>query len=524
MAPARPAATGKSAPGQPSRGQTQRGRAKGQGQWALGHREPLNANEQVKKDDDGLHVRRRVETIYAHRGFSSIDPADLRGRLRWWGLYTQRRPGIDGGKTAVLEPWELDDEYFMLRVRIDGGQLTTEQLRVIGEVSTSYARDTADLTDRQNVQLHWIRIEDVPAIWQRLEGVGLTTAEACGDTPRDPGQPGRRHRRRRDRRRTPAIEEIHRRFIGNPAFSNLPRKFKTAVSGSPHQDVWHEVNDVSFVGVVHPQHGPGFDVWVGGAVHQPDGRPALGGWAPVEEVADVWAGIVGVFRDYGYRRLRSRARIKFLVADWGAERFRQVLEDEYLGRRIIDGPPPPHRRTNDATTSASTRSAMAGSTSEWHPASAGYREPCCSTSPTPPRRTDRAASGRPPSRSWWSSTCRRPGGALVTDLELLDLQARPSTFRRQTMACTGIEFCKLAIVETKAHGATLVAELEKRLRRSTRRSRSTSTVARTRAPASRSPTSASRAWSSTAARGFRCTSAAPSGRHRASDGSCVASR
>ena len=92
--------------------------------------------------------------------------------------------GIDGGKTATLEPWELDDEYFMLRIRIDGGALTTEQLRVIGQISVDFARDTADVTDRQNVQLHWIRIEDVPEIWRRLEAVGLHTTEACGDCPR----------------------------------------------------------------------------------------------------------------------------------------------------------------------------------------------------------------------------------------------------------------------------------------------------------------------------------------------------
>ncbi len=277
MASAPPAATRT-----PSPAGLQRGRAKGQGQWALGHREPLNANEQVKKDDDGLNVRRRVETIYAHRGFSSIDPADLRGRLRWWGLYTQRRPGIDGGKTAVLEPWELDDEYFMLRVRIDGGQLTTDQLQVIGDVSSTYARDTADLTDRQNVQLHWIRIEDMPAIWERLEAVGLSTAEACGDTPRVIlGSPVAGIAADEIIDGTPAIEEIYRRFIGDPAFSNLPRKFKTAISGSPHQDVWHEVNDVSFVGVVHPEHGPGFDVWVGGGLStNPMVAQRLGGWAP----------------------------------------------------------------------------------------------------------------------------------------------------------------------------------------------------------------------------------------------------
>src|SRR5690606_27914821 len=93
-------------------------RRRGEGQWALGHREPLNANERTKKDDNPLHVKQRILDIYAHRGFASIDPQDLRGRFRWFGLYTQRKPGIDGGRTATLEPAELEDEYFMLRVRI----------------------------------------------------------------------------------------------------------------------------------------------------------------------------------------------------------------------------------------------------------------------------------------------------------------------------------------------------------------------------------------------------------------------
>src|SRR5664280_2203055 len=115
----------------------------GQGQWALGHREPLNANERMKRDDDGLAVRARILDIYSRRGFDSIDPADLRGRFRWWGLYTQRRAGIDGGRTAVLEPEELEDEFFMLRVRIPGGQLSTAQLRVIADIATRYGRDVA---------------------------------------------------------------------------------------------------------------------------------------------------------------------------------------------------------------------------------------------------------------------------------------------------------------------------------------------------------------------------------------------
>src|SRR5437763_2780533 len=108
-------------------------RRRGEGQWALGYREPLNPNERSKKDDNPLNVRARIENIYAHRGFDSIDPGDLRGRFRWWGLYTQRAPGIPGARTGTTEPEELDDRYFRLRQRIDTGALTSQQLRTARE-------------------------------------------------------------------------------------------------------------------------------------------------------------------------------------------------------------------------------------------------------------------------------------------------------------------------------------------------------------------------------------------------------
>jgi sulfite reductase (ferredoxin) len=285
--------------------------ARGQGQWALGQREPLNPNERMKKDDDGLHYRARIENIYRHTGFDGIDPGDLRGRFHWWGLYTQRAPGIDGGRTAVLEPHELEDPFFMLRVRVDGGLLTTAALPVLGEVSTRYACDTADLTDRQNIQLHWVRIEDVPDIWTALEGVGLSTAEACGDVPRVVlGSPLAGIASDEIIDGTLAIQAILDQFIGSDEFSNLPRKFETAISGSPRQDVAHEINDVSFVGVVHPELGAGFDVWVGGGLStNPMLAQRLGVFATLEEVPEIWkGGVISIFRDYGYRRLRNRPR------------------------------------------------------------------------------------------------------------------------------------------------------------------------------------------------------------------------
>ncbi|MBO0655645.1 nitrite/sulfite reductase [Streptomyces triculaminicus] len=442
------------------------GRHRGEGQWAVGHFTPLNGNEQVKKDDDGLNVRTRIETIYSKAGFHSIDPSDLRGRMRWWGLYTQRKPGIDGGKTAVLEPEELDDEFFMLRVRIDGGRLTTAQLRVVGEVSQEFARGTADITDRQNIQYHWIRIEDVPEIWRRLEAVGLSTTEACGDTPRVIlGSPVAGIAEDEIVDGTPAIEEIQRRFIGNKDFSNLPRKFKSAVSGSPLLDVAHEINDVAFVGVHHPEHGPGFDLWVGGGLStNPRIGVRLGAWVPLEDVADVYGGVIGIFRDYGYRRLRNRARLKFLVADWGPERFRRVLEDEYLRRPLLDGPAPeqPVERWRDHV---GVHRQKDGRFYVGFAPRVGRVDGATLTKIA--ELAGEHGSGRLRTTAEQKMIVLDVPGervdSLVAGLEALDLRVSPSPFRRGTMACTGIEFCKLAIVETKARGSWVIDELERRL-------------------------------------------------------------
>jgi sulfite reductase (ferredoxin) len=438
---------------------------RGQGQWALGHREPLNPNERMKKDDDGLHCRARIENRYRYTGFDGIDPGDLRGRFRWWGLYTQRAPGIDGGRTAILEPEELEDKYFMMRIRIDGGQLSTTALRTIGEVSTKYARDSADLTDRQNVQLHWVRIEDVPDIWEAVEGVGLSTAEACGDVPRVIlGSPLAGVGADEIIDGTPAVNEILRRFIGSEEFSNLPRKFKTAISGSPRQDVAHEIHDIAFVGVVHPEHGPGFDLWVGGGLStNPMIGQRLGAWVPLGEVPDVWKGVVSIFRDYGYRRLRNRARLKFLVADWGVEKFRQVLESQYLERTLIDGPAPeaydgPRDHVgvhlqNDGRFYVGVNPTVGRVSGTLLTKLADL---------VAAHGSDRVRMTTDQGLVILDIDGDRVD-SLVEGLHELGLSVKPSTFRRNMMACTGIEFCKLAIVETKARGMQLVDELEKRI-------------------------------------------------------------
>lgn len=439
---------------------------RGEGQWALGYREPLNPNERMKKDSDGLEVRQRILDIYSKNGFDSIDPGDLRGRMRWMGLYTQRAQGIPGGKTAVLEPEELEDSYFMMRARIDGGQLTSDALRVIGGISTDFGRDVADVTDRQNVQYHWIRIEDVPEIWRRLESVGLSTMEACGDVPRVMlGCPLAGILEDEVLDATDVIAETVEKYVGNPEFSNLPRKWKTSMSGCVDHCTEPEIDDVSFVGVVNEAGEAGYDLWVGGGLStNPMFAQRIGVFVRPDQVTDVWAACTSVFRDYGYRRQRNRARIKFLMADWGPEKFRQVLQDEYLHAALPDGPPPPPAK-HDQRDHVGVAKQKDGANAVGFALRTGRISGSLLT--TIANLADEYGQGRIRTTTQQKLVILdvpdEKVEALVAALAEHDLQVRPSAFRRGTMACTGLEFCKLAIVETKQHAQDLYAELEKRL-------------------------------------------------------------
>lgn len=435
------------------------------GQWAIDGREPLNPNEEFKAVAGGLGVRQRVLDTYAREGFDSIPADDLHGRLRWWGLYTQRRQDIDGSRTGTLGPDELSDRYFMMRVRLDGGAVTTGQLRTLAGISTDFARGTADISDRQNLQYHWIRIEDVPQIWARLEASGMQTTEACGDTPRvilgspvagiaadeiiDPG---------------PAIAGIVERFVGDPELANLPRKFKSAITGHPSLDVVHQINDISLVGVVHPELGPGYDLWVGGGLSvAPRLAERLGAFVRPDQAVEVWYGVVRLFRDYGYRRLRNKARLKFLLADWGAQRFREVLEHEYLGYALADGPAPvPSGGPGDHVGVHAQKDGRV-----WVGLAPTVGRVSGQVLAALADAAEAAGSGRvrftPQQKLLVLDVDPGRTDDLLAAVEPLGLTANPSPFRRSTMACTGIEFCKLAFVETKATAAHTIDELERRL-------------------------------------------------------------
>src|SRR6478735_1927081 len=423
------------------------------GQWKVDGPAPLHGNETWKQEDNGLNVRERIEQTYSREGFDSIPTQDLSGRFRWWGLYTQRRPGIDGGRTAQLSDDELSDRYFMMRVRSDGQALTPERLRVLGGISTDFARDTADITDRQNLQYHWVGIEDVPEIWRRLESVGLQTTEACGDTPRGfLGSPVAGVAADEIIDPTPLIAAITEKYLGDLDLSNLPRKFKTAITGHPSLDVVHEINDISLVGVVHPELGPGYDLWVGGGLStSPRLAERLGVFVSEDEAVDVWHGVISIFRDYGYRRLRNKARLKFLLAEWGPAKFREVLETEYLASPLPDGPAAPkplahgdhvgvHRQKDGRFYVGATP--IVGRVSG--PTLGRLADLIEAHGSTRLRTT-------PYQKVVILDIPEDRVESLITGLDELGLSARPSLIRRGTIACTGIEFCKLAIVETKAY-------------------------------------------------------------------------
>jgi sulfite reductase (ferredoxin) len=438
---------------------------KPQGQWLIDGRDPLNGDERIKQEDAGLAVADRVREIYSKQGFDSIPPEDLAPRFKWIGMYTQRRQDMDGEQTGTLTNAELQDRYFMMRIRLDGGQVTPQQLRVIGGISADFARNTADFTDRQNIQLHWIRIEDVPEIWDRLAAVNLDTFFGCGDVPRVVlGSPVAGVSKDEIIDATPAIREIKENWLTRDEFTNLPRKFKTAISGNRRQDVTHEIQDVSFIGSEHPEHGPGFDLWVGGGLStNPMFAQRLGVWVPLDEVPQVWAGVVRIFRDYGYRKLRNRARLKFLVADWGVEKFRRVLEEDYVGHALIDGPEPevwPGYRDHVGVHEQRDGKFYVGVKP-----TVGHTEgdQLIRLADLAEERGITQIRTTPDKELIFLGLEQDAVDDLTDALEKEGLSARPSSFRRDIISCTGLEFCKLALVTTKKRAIDLADQLEEKL-------------------------------------------------------------
>ncbi|MDX8365814.1 nitrite/sulfite reductase [Cytobacillus sp. IB215665] len=277
--------------------------------------EKLNKNEKQKLQKDGLEILNDIPH-YAKNGFQSI-PKDQWDYFKWAGLYLQK-PKEDG--------------YFMMRVNVPSGILTYDQANVLAGISKDYGRGVFDITTRQAVQFHWLTIEQIPDIFKRLESVGLSSVGACGDITRTiVGNPLAGIDGSELFDTEPIVKEVYEFFQHNEDFSNLPRKYKMSISSNVHNAGHAEINCLAFIPATKEIDGKqvaGFHIKVGGGL---SARPFLAQELDVfilpEQLKETAIAITTLFRDYGYREKRHLARLKFLVADWGVEKFKEKLEE-----------------------------------------------------------------------------------------------------------------------------------------------------------------------------------------------------
>lgn len=274
----------------------------------------LNKVELLKLEKDGLDVIRTIIEEYAHKGYEAITEDDL-NRFKWAGVYEQKPKG---------------NGDFMMRVRINAGVMTSDQVRVLSGIAKDYGRDLVDVTTRQAIQFHWLRVENLPDIFKRLESVGLYSYEACGDCPRTiVGNPLQGIDKDELMDTTDLVNEVNDFFLLNRDFSNLPRKYKMSISSNIYNNAHAEIQCIAFtpaVKVIDGQEVVGFHVWVGGGLSaKPYLAKQLDMFIKPDEVLKVAIGVTTIYRDHGYREKRHHARLKFLVADWGPEKFQEKL-------------------------------------------------------------------------------------------------------------------------------------------------------------------------------------------------------
>lgn len=289
--------------------------------WEQVHRR--NFLERLKRDRPPVDVRAELPDLIA-RGYEAVPEEDM-VRLHWWGL------AHDKPKVGT----------FMVRIKVAGGLVTPAQLRGLGRIARTFARDGVELTTRQGVQLHWVPMERLPDVVAEVEAIGLTTSGAEGDTVRNvTGCPVAGLSSHELFDVTPVVRGVADFFDGNPDYANLPRKHKYTISACPAQCNAPEISDVALVGVVRDGR-RGFALRVGGGMaNTPRISRDLGVFVPVEDTVEVLRAVTDAWqRDLRYRMSRARARIKFMVDDLGPEGFRARVEEQ-LGRRLEDGVAP----------------------------------------------------------------------------------------------------------------------------------------------------------------------------------------
>ncbi len=415
----------------------------------------MNRIEQIKSAKDGLDVGEAIPR-YAAEGFEAIEEGDLE-RLKWWGLFVRKHtPG-----------------YFMMRIRIPNGMTTAAQLRVLGELANQHGRGLADITTRQQLQLRWLTIGDVPVVLERLRAAGLVTLQTGMDNIRNVvgcAVAGLTRGELLDA--SPVARAFSEAFVGDRAFTNLPRKFNVTITGCRDNCTHAETQDLALVPATREVAGAavaGFNVLVGGKNGSGGYRIAtpLDVWVPPEEAVALCRAVVLLFRDHGSRDARNKIRLAFLVDAWGAARFRSALEGR-LGHELV--PAGTDARLATAADHVGVfRQQQAGLNY------AGLLVPVGRLTGDQlvelARLAERYGTGDvrlTPDQNVVIPHVPDPKvGDLTTEPLLKVLRYDPSEIMRGLVSCTGVEFCNLAVIETKSRALQIARTLEAKIHRRT---------------------------------------------------------
>jgi sulfite reductase (ferredoxin) len=406
---------------------------------------------------------------FARQGHSSISPEWLGTYMRSWGVYTQGDGlGVVGGKNGEGK----STPFFMVRIRIPNGLLTSAQTRTVADLAERYARGVADITVRQNVQLHWVTIESLPDVLESLWSAGLTTIGACGDVTRNvTGCPLAGFDAHEICDASPLALAINQDLGGNAEFYNLPRKFKISVTGCRSWCNYPEINDIGFTALTRRRLAgteTGFSLRVGGGLStDPHLAVRLNAFVQWDQVVPVARGIAELFRGADVlRQNRERARLKFLFLQhgWTPDSFLEALQ-ERVGFTLDAAEP--------EEAPADIHRDHVGIHAQKQPGKFYVGANVLGGRITPEQLrvaanlADRYADGHVRNTIMQNlvivNVPKENAERVAGELNAAGLPVHASTFARGTVACTGSEFCKLALTETKGFARWLTEELDQRL-------------------------------------------------------------
>ncbi len=409
----------------------------------------VNKAEEFKKTKDGFDVLQDILRYSEAGDYDAIPEDDAAQRFKWFGIYRQKP----------------NTGHFMLRIKIPGGQLTPAQLKMISELTDRYARGFGDITTRQTIQLHWLTTADLKPVLQTLWDAGMTSQFACGDAPRNVvGCPLAGVLEDEIINSSQHAQDISKYFVdAGREFSNLPRKFKPSIGGCNLHCHQPQINCYGLYGVKRPSGETGYGLVVGGGLSStPHYAQPMRVFVKPEQVVEVSRAIATVFRDYGYREKRTRARLKFLVADKGWQWTRDKIE-EVLGYQLehddtLLDPPAIH------TDHLGIGKQKDGNYYVGVPIGRGRWT--ARNMADIAELAEKYADGEKRIRTTGKQNVilldipEANLAALEKDLTDRGLPPVAHSLRTSLIACTGTEFCNLAVVETKARAGRVLQWLE----------------------------------------------------------------